>query len=273
MSARRKKAAHEEEHENHERWLITYADMITLLMVLFIVLYSIGQVDLAKFEKLRQGLPQSGGGAPAAGVSVLEGGKGVLDGTAFSPAIPLIKSAAAAEAALVEKQAQKKAFEKEQDTLQQTKETIEKELAEVGLSDAAHFRLETRGLIVSIASDRVLFDTGSDIISSAGAEVLNHLVSPISRVNNKVSVEGHTDNTPINGGGRFPTNWELSTARATSVARHLESQGISSPRLSAVGYGEFTPIESNETPEGRAANRRVEIVVHATVQNPNQEGA
>ncbi len=265
MSARRKKAAHEEEHESHERWLITYADMITLLMVLFIVLYSIGQVDLAKFEQLRVGLPNNGG-RPIAGPGKLDGGPSVLGGSSMLEEAPLTQ---AAELALDEKQAREKAFRVEQRELAQTREAITNELEAAGLSDAVLFRLEARGLIVVIASDRVLFETGSDVISPAGAQVLDHLIGPIAMVDNKVSVEGHTDNTPIHGGGRFPTNWELSTARATSVARSLEQRGISSPRLSAVGYGEFAPTASNDNPEGRAANRRVEIVVHARVQDPN----
>lgn len=268
MASRRRKAAHEEEHENHERWLITYADMITLLMVLFIVLYSIGQVDLAKFEKLRVGLPNSGG-KPIAGPGPLDGGPSVLGGPSLIKETPLTQDAATA---LREKQMQEKAFREDQKELRQTKDEITKELAAVGLSDAVLFRLEARGLIVVIASDRVLFDTGSDIISAAGTEVLDHLIGPISMVDNRVSVEGHTDNTPIHGGGRFPTNWELSTARATSVARHIEQRGVSSPRLSAVGYGEYSPTASNDTDEGRTANRRVEIVVHAKVQDPDAKG-
>ncbi len=94
MATRRKKAAHEEEHENHERWLITYADMITLLMVLFIVLYSIGQVDLAKFEKLRLGLPNSGG-KPISGPGPLDGGPSVLGGPSLIRETPLTHDAAA----------------------------------------------------------------------------------------------------------------------------------------------------------------------------------
>lgn len=266
MSARRKKAAHAEEHEeSHERWLITYADMITLLMVLFIVLYSIGQVDLAKFEKLREGLPNSGG-APIAGPGALDGGQSVLNGNAMSPEVPLIK---AAQTALKEKQAQQEALQKEQSHLQETQVAISKELNSVGLGNSVHFRLEARGLIVSIASDRVLFEVGSDVIGPDGLAILNHLINPLSAIGNQISVEGHTDNTPIHGNGRFSTNWELSTARATSVTRHLADQGLSPDRLSAVGYSEYAPIASNDTYEGRTANRRVEIVVHATVQSPS----
>lgn len=268
MATRRKKAAHEEEHENHERWLITYADMITLLMVLFIVLYSIGQVDLAKFEKLREGLPNSGG-KPIAGPGPLDGGPSVLGGPSLVKEVPLAHQA---ELALSEKQAQAKAFRKEQMQLKETREAITKEMTDAGLPDAVLFRLEGRGLIVVIASDRVLFDTGSDVISAAGTQVLEHLAGPIALVDNQVSVEGHTDNTPIHGGGRFPTNWELSTARATSVVRYLEQRGIGSARLSAMGYGEYSPLASNDTPEGRTANRRVEIVVHARVQDPDEKG-
>ena len=264
MAARRKKHEEHEEHENHERWLITYADMITLLMVLFIVLYSISQVDLAKFEKLKAGFNGAAGGEGILEGSdkPLEGGNGPLD--AIAP--ELEKEAAEA---LHAQEAQQAAFDKEHAALEQTREQIVTDLAAVGLQDSVNFRFEARGLVVTVVTDRVLFDIGSDVLRPEGRGVLDHLAGSLGRLPNPLAVEGHTDNTPINGGGRFPSNWELSTARATSVLRYLvEVHHLPAPRLSASGYADQRPVADNASPEGRTANRRVEIVVLATVADP-----
>ena len=267
MAARRKKHHEEEEHENHERWLITYADMITLLMVLFIVLYSISQVDLAKFEKLKAGFNGAGAGEGIleGSENPLEGGNGPLD--AIAP--ELEKEAAEALHAQQEQQA---AFDKEHAALEKTRDQIVEDLSAVGLGNSVHFRFEARGLVVTVVTDRVLFDIGADVLRPEGREFLDHLAGSLGRLPNPLSVEGHTDNTPISGGGRFPTNWELSTARATSVLRYLvETHHLPAPKLSAAGYADQRPVADNGTIEGRTANRRVEIVVLATVADPRAE--
>jgi chemotaxis protein MotB len=252
MAKRVRRRDHEEEHENEERWLLTYADMITLLMVLFIVLFSIGQLDLKKFAELKSGLSE-GFGSPAAaasiggGPSVLDGGKTPIDGV---DAIATLKE-----------QAQAAATEKSQ--LNQAQAEIQHALDDKGLGNKVTFRLEDRGLVLQIVSDDVLFDLGKAELRPEGRELLDGLVPALQEVSNQLAVEGHTDDQPIRG-GPFATNWELSTARATTVLRYLvEQRGVASQRIAAAGYADTHPIVANDSPVDQARNRRVEIVILA----------
>jgi len=260
----------EEEHVNHERWLITYADMITLLMVLFIVLYSISQVDLAKFKQLKSGIAGGFGGPTAlaavqGGAGPLEGGGAVFEAQVTgndtqSSASLASASSPSARAALADVQHRVTAAQQEKSVLQNAQQQIQHSLDALGLGSAVQFRLEARGLVVTIVTDRVLFDPGEADLRPEGTQVLEGLAAALGRLPNKLSIEGHTDDTPISG--RYPSNWELSTARATTVLRSLiEQHGIAPDRLQAAGYADTRPVAGNATPEGRAANRRVEIVV------------
>ncbi|HET9443509.1 MAG TPA: flagellar motor protein MotB [Acidimicrobiales bacterium] len=269
MAARRKRhGGHEEHEESHERWLITYADMITLLMVLFIVLFSIGQTDLKKFEKLKAGLEDSFG--PRGEDLTLEGGGGVLDGATVTTSpidspidapIPREVPIEVAMQALREQEAHEASVRIEQHALEEARDHIAAELAQHGLASAVQFRLEARGLIVTVVSDQVLFDLGSAALRPQGREVLDGLAPALDGLPNSLAIEGHTDDRPING-GPFATNWELSTARATSVLRYLvDAHGLAPSRLSASGYADQRPIVPNDTEAQRGQNRRVEVVV------------
>src|SRR5581483_5529605 len=257
----------EEEHVNHERWLITYADMITLLMVLFIVLYSISQVDLAKFRKLKEGVAGGYGGPTE--LAAVDGGAGPLQGggAVFNAQVTGSGTQPSAEALngiISDIRARTEGARQERSVLQGTQKELQKSLDAAGLGDAVKFRLESRGLIVTIVSDRVLFDPGQAELRAEGREVVDKVGAAIDRLPNKLPVEGHTDNVPISG--RYASNWELSTARATTVLRELiERHGIAPARLSAAGYADERPVASNDTAEGRGANRRVELVVLADV--------
>jgi chemotaxis protein MotB len=265
---RRSRLAEEhEEHVNHERWLITYADMITLLMVLFIVLYSISQVDLAKFRQLKSGIAGGFGGPSASaaltgGAGPLEGGGGVFD--AGLQAATGVKPDDAAQSALAAAEARAAGARQQRAVLQNAQEQIQRSLDREGLGNTVAFRLEARGLVVTIVSDKVLFDPGQADLRAEGREIVDNLAAVLGRLPNKLSVEGHTDNTPISG--RYPSNWELSTARATTVLRELiDRHGLAADRLQAAGYADTRPVATNDTPDGRAANRRVELVVLADV--------
>lgn len=252
MAQRVRRRDHEEEHENEERWLITYADMITLLMVLFIVLFSIGQTDLKKFEELKAGLTESFG---ARGESPIEGGIGVLDGA------PASLDEETAIEILEEQQAAKAAGERQ---LRETAQEVQTALAGKGLGDKVTYRLEDRGLVLQIVTDEVLFDLGKADLRPEGRAVLDGLADALRDVPNRLAVEGHTDNQPINA-FPFGSNWELSSYRATTVLRYLvEQKGLDRKRISAGGYGEERPLVPNDTPANRAKNRRVEIVVLAS---------
>jgi chemotaxis protein MotB len=255
---RRKKHEEHEEHENHERWLITYADMITLLMVLFIVLFAIGQTDRAKFEELKAGLQDGfGTGSP----SLLDTGGGLLQ---TGTGIEQLRTEEASDA-LADRDSVRQAIAVDQATLQETAEAIDAQLAAAGVRGDVDLRVDRRGLIVTIVTDQVLFTPGSDQILPAGADILASVGGALAGLPNEITVEGHTDDLPISA-GRFPSNWELSTARATSVLRQLLATAAIDPaRVGATGYADQRPIADNASAEGRAANRRVEIVVHAQV--------
>jgi len=275
MAHRRHKAVHEEEHENHERWLITYADMITLLMVLFIVLFSIGQVDLKKFEELKHSLNNSAGG-PAKPNPVVMGGSGVLTaGAQIDGATPggsgnlgaPVPSSEAAVALLQQKGST--AAARERAALEGAAQAIKQALAGRGLQDAVTFREELRGLVVTVVSDNVLYPVGSSVLQPEGRDVLDALGPALAKLPNDISVEGHTDNQPIIPGGQYPSNWELSTARATNVVRFLQdSVGIDPDRLQAVGLSQYHPVAPNTTVQGRSQNRRIEIALLPLEKTP-----
>ena len=272
-----KAAAHEEEHENHERWLITYADMITLLMVLFIVLFSIGQVDLAKFQALKHSLSSTLGGGPAKPNPVISGGAGVLTaGSQISGAVPGGSGSVGAPVAANQAQialVQQKAAAAEQATLNGAERQIQNALTGKGLQDAVSFRLELRGLVVTVVSDNVLYPIGSAVLQPEGQTVLDALASALDGIPNDIAVEGHTDSQPIVGGGPYPTNWELSTARATAVVRYLiDDHHLDPHRLSAAGYADTRPLVPNTSPANEALNRRVEIVVLNQPATSSQTG-
>ncbi|MDP9431327.1 MAG: flagellar motor protein MotB [Actinomycetota bacterium] len=253
----------EEEHVNHERWLVSYADMMTLLMVLFIVLFAISQVDKKKFAQFQSGLPKSSGNQelPIAGSS------GAIDGSDSAKPIKMFpdeQSLIEMQKIMAAAQAQQAAAQQEDASLRKAQRDIAGELARKGLQQQVSFRLEGRGLIVTIVTDAVLFQSGAAELAPRGRQVLDAVALSIRRVPNHVAVEGHTDSQPVRS-GRFGSNWELSTARSTSVLRYLvEQRGAPATRMAAAGYADQRPIASNATAAGRAKNRRVEVVLLAS---------
>jgi chemotaxis protein MotB len=270
MARRKSKLGHvEDEHENSERWLLTYADMITLLMVLFIVLFAIGQIDSKKFEKLHDGLAQSFGES-----SVLDGGAGLLDGSSVQAAAPddsragkqalqrqqqaMMASGKAADAAA---QKQAEAARQEARAMAKLKADITAALAKHGLTGAVQFQeVDHRELVVNIVTDRVLFDLGQATLRPQGRKVLDAIAPVLRELPNSMVVEGHTDSQPISD-SRFASNWELSTERATTVLRHLLVDGIDASKVAAAGYADQRPLKAGDSVASRARNRRVAIVI------------
>jgi len=219
-----------EEEENLNRWLLTYADMISLLLAFFVLMYSMVKVDAEKFQSLQNEL--AGVFGPSAKPHAATKGKPTDQAQmpnqlqqfdAFGKSIVLI--------------ARKTAPDSNIDVL-----------------------FNDRGLTVRLPDD-LLFESGSSQLKSAGDKFLDELGPAIKTIQRQVSVEGHTDNTPISS-SMFPSNWELSTARAATVVRYLtEKCGVDPKRLTAVGFGEYKSIASNKDQQGRAKNRRVEIVL------------
>ena len=258
-----------EEHVNHEAWVIPYADMVTLLMALFLMLFAISSVDLAKFEKLAEGLRSGLGGDRKAvaigGAGALSSGESVLEGSGTGPLDEVVR-AGRAEEALLREEEQARAASAEEEQLRGVEATIRAYAQSADLGDQVRFRREARGLVVTIVADKLMFDPGRATMRPDGAGILRNVATALQAVPNAVAVEGHTDDVPISN-ARFRSNWELSTARATEVLRYLvDDLGLPAGRVSASGYGDQRPIDSNASPEGRGRNRRVELVVlsHAT---------
>lgn len=266
---RRNKHEEHEEHQNHEAWIIPYADMLTLLMGLFLVLWSISTIDLEKMKEVGAGFSDAIG---AQGGPVLGGGDGEedtgngdgLDGAGVPGAPPT--SAPSAE----EKDATDAYREHREAEIDRIEGQLRERIESAGLGAEVKFRREDRG-VVAVISDSVLFAPGQANLQPEGADILGRLAPILADMGKPIMVEGHTDSVPIST-VRFPSNWELSTARATTVVRHLMANfGFSPNRISASGYADTRPIGDNATVEGRASNRRVDIVVLADIDGSGSE--
>jgi chemotaxis protein MotB len=222
--------------ENHERWIVSYADMLTLLFALFVVLYAISDTNPEKLTVVRTslnkafeiGVLSSSDGASA----VFEGGGGL------SPSFDEIKA----------------------NSLKIIADDLSTFAADAGIIGKIQVQSNHDGVVVSLADD-LLFASGSAALRPGSQEVLQRLAALLNDLPNEIRVEGHTDNVPVNSPD-YATNWELSAARATTVLRYLSDEaGIEQTRLSAAAYAETRPVGENETPEGRALNRRADIVI------------
>jgi chemotaxis protein MotB len=261
-----KKKQHHEEHEehvNHEAWVIPYADMLTLLMALFLVMWATSQTDVSKLKQMSAGFADSLG---IVGNGQGVGGKGILEGVEKTdPAEASVdlkpKVGAAALDALENQQEQQQQQIDNQKQLEDVQKDITDAAAQSGTAGELAFKDEGRGLVVSIVSEGVLFDAGSAELRPEGRTVLDGLAGTLQTIPNKLSIEGHTDNRPI-ATDRFPSNWDLSSARASTVLRYLiDVHHIPAERLSAGGYGDTNPVASNSDEAGRAKNRRVDIAI------------
>jgi chemotaxis protein MotB len=275
------------EHENEERWLLTYADMITLLMALFMVLFSISSVNISKYQVLQESLKAAFSG------SVLSGGKAILrtgsqSTSAHTPAtaeipsiVPLTPTPAAqsnnstssATAALAPAKPSPMTSAQLQAALNSMSASVaeQSEFAALerrinayarvhGFASQVKAVIERRGLVVRVLTDKLLFDSGEATLQPPGMPLLDEVAQLLNvDRSHPIIVEGHTDNVPI-ATAEFPSNWELSTARATNVVRYLIGRGVSRARLAAAGYADLDPVASNATTDGRALNRRVDIV-------------
>jgi chemotaxis protein MotB len=248
-------------HSNHERWLVSYADFITLLFAFFVVLYASSQVDQRKVGRLALAIQvafQEMGVFPASTTQIpLD----VNEPMPFSTvqAIQNVKhnSELARIASAPEDTLATASEETDLATLQgELQQALRHEIA---LHEVAMHR-ETDGLVVSLR-EFGFFDSGSAAIKPGSLSALNRIASILSVRNYRLRIEGHTDNIPIHT-AQVASNWELSTARATELIRVLIMDHRFAPeRLSAAGYAEFHPVASNLTPQGRAQNRRVDIVI------------
>jgi chemotaxis protein MotB len=270
-SSRRKKHEEHEEHENHERWLVSAFDMMTLLFVLFVVLFAMSKVDEQKFAALSKGLAESFGGpvtvspGPTPDGSVLDGLPGAIDIASAIPSDPTVSEAEVDKAAAVAaaERAQRVANEAQSayDELAAARDQLAAALAEAGYPDAAQFEIDERGLVVHIVADAVLFDAEEAVLRPEGKAILTAVAPTLTGLPNVMRVEGHANHLPVTRGGRWPSNWELSGWRASTVLRYLASDGVPEDRMSAAGYSSTKPLVPISDPAAITVNRRVDVVV------------
>jgi chemotaxis protein MotB len=254
--ARRKKKP--EAHANHERWLVSYADFITLLFAVFVTLFAMSQTDKRKVEEVIASLRESFGYAKSSPMSKVN----VLDSTELSqiPSITPPASRGPMNPQMPFSKNSKNRYQGEEKDFKKARASLEAYLLKNGMQDKVSLEITRRGLVVSL-KEAGFFDSGSADIKVSSYQLLAKVAESLSDYSNQIRVEGHTDNVPINT-HVFPSNWELSAARATNIVRHLVSYYKFEPEnLSATGYAEFRAVADNGNADGRAKNRRVDIVV------------
>ncbi|HWE54652.1 MAG TPA: flagellar motor protein MotB [Acidimicrobiales bacterium] len=264
MSRGRRGRGHEEEVENGERWLLTYADMITLLLALFIVLFAISTINQKKFLALALGLKQSFDPKPG----VLPSSNGLLNNasltqTAGSTMSPLYKGSVSSTTTIVPGQQSPdgSGSSSTQADLQAVRQKLQTTLTHEGLNSDVSFTMTAKGLVISILADKTFFATGSADLGPAGNQVVDTVASVLKSDSYDVDVDGYTDNQPLIG-GLYGSNEVLSSVRADNVVLRLENTDAVNPnRLSATGYGDTHPLAANDTPQHMALNRRIDIVI------------
>lgn len=251
-------------HVNHERWLVSYADFITLLFAFFVVMYSISQVNESKYRVLSDTLMEAF--EPARAVQPIQVGQPSRSPSASAIDIrgddrgdtehPMMGESGglAGEEGLGE--------------LGELAERISERFSDLIGDDLLEVYANEYWLQVELR-DSILFESGSAELSGQARDIFAEMARLLAEYDNPIQVEGHTDNQPIRN-LRYPSNWELSAARASAIVKLLSGAGVSAQRLSAVGYGEHQPSADNDTPQGRAQNRRVALMIaREAIQRPS----
>lgn len=236
-----------EDHENHERWMVSYADFITLLFAFFVVMYAISSVNDGKYRVLSNALVnafQNITGQPGGQITILTQGAPPLQA---KPAGKPDK-APTAEEKLVQRSKMKNV----------AKDILEV-LAPLVKQGKVKLLETSRGVTIEI-NDSILFAPGQARLEPASISAMQAVAKVLAHTDFPITIEGHTDNIPINT-PTFPSNWELSAFRATTVLRLFNDSGVGAERMTAIGYGDTRPVMTNQTIEGRANNRRVSILI------------
>ena len=267
--SKKRKQAHQEE-EAGEAWLLPYSDLMTLLLAVFIVLFAVSKLDAQKAQQMSEvfsgtmmdkSYAAGNGSGSGNGGNRLGQGQGGLQISSPSNA----ESQNALEGFFGEIELKK---------LEDLKTEIDTRLHTDGMDQSITTRIDMRGLVVRL-NNAIFFDSGSAEIKQKNEDTLIGVANLLKATDNYIRIEGHTDNVPVRHSG-YPSNWELSTARAVNVVKLFINQSNFSPeRLIAVGYGEFKPVADNSTEEGRAKNRRIDIIVlsekYNNLENPPEE--
>lgn len=224
----------QQDKSHTNRWIVPYADFVTMLLALFMVMYALSQMDISNIKDFSTSLEK-----------------------AFQLPQKETLSQIFSTTEMKADFSEENVLKVEITEFDNLKGIVEEKL--INLEDVSITR-ESRGLLIRL-SNRVLFNTGSDIIKGESLALLDTVAEVLKGIPNSIRIEGHTDNVPIST-EKFPSNWELSTSRATNIVRYLtEKHGFQPARLSAIGYGEHMPVADNDSSEGKAQNRRVDIVI------------
>lgn len=236
---------HHEEHENHERWLVSYADFITLLFAFFVVMYSISSINEGKYKVLSESL-----------VGVFSEPERAIKPIPIGDERPRTTEP---DRSMIEDNPNSSTSAEPSDPLQEIASSMRDAFGDLIASEQLTVRGNELWVEIELNSS-LLFPSGDAIPNETAFILIEKVAKILAPYENPVHVEGFTDNLPINT-AQFPSNWELSAARAASIVRMLAMDGVNEGRLAAVGYGEFQPVADNATAEGRSRNRRVVLVI------------
>ncbi|MBL8398625.1 MAG: flagellar motor protein MotD [Candidatus Accumulibacter sp.] len=247
--ARRK---YREEHDNHERWLVSYADFITLLFAFFVVMYALSTVNEGKYRVLSNSIVQA-----FRNVQVNSAGQ-----------IPALVPTPLPKASVTNK-AQEAFKQKQREKMRNVAKEIMAVMAPLIEQGKVRVLETSRGVSIEI-NDSILFAPGQAVLQAPLVKAMRSVADVLVPAEFPVTIEGHTDNIPINNAA-FPSNWELSAVRATTVLRLFADAGVAAERLTAIGYADTRPVENNELVEGRARNRRVTILIDSNLPERRTE--
>jgi chemotaxis protein MotB len=274
--------ARHEEHVNHEAWAIPYGDLITLLLAFFVVMYAISTLNEGKYRVMSDSLNAAFDGVPRS-IAPIQIGQPTeassiappqpFENDPGSPSVVNLSERVRADAVitpieLMQLEQQQAQADIQLDAIQRQ---VERALGPMIMSDQVTVTREGLWLEVNIRSD-VLFASGSATLSTPARDAIDQLATVLRELPNELRVEGHTDNQPI-ASALYPSNWELSGARAASVIRLLEGRGVDPRRMAAIGFGDKRPVADNATPAGRSTNRRVMLVILATSPGTPRDAA
>jgi chemotaxis protein MotB len=261
-----------EEHANHEAWAIPYGDLITLLLAFFVVMYAVSSVNEGKYRVLSDSMMAAFRGSPRTTAPIEIGDKVVkarrddtLAGLSPSQAMKLPNEVKSKQTSIVERfglaglDQANQGVDEPGTSAGEIAALVEQAMAQLIDKDLVTVTRKPLWVEVEIKTD-ILFPSGSAEIQPAAVEILDRIAEILRPLPSPIRIEGHTDNRPIRT-AQFPSNWELSGARAATIVRRFESRGVTPSRMSVAGLGEYQPAADNATPEGRNRNRRVTLVI------------
>lgn len=257
-----------QKHQNHERWIISYADFTTLLLATFVVMYAVSSINSSKFQAMAEAFSTAFMG----NVTKIEG-----TGAAAAHKAPFENLPSPVHAPIVTRQPQiehlppglRQAMVKRAETLNKAYHELLTLLGPLIKEGRVKVSMQPLGIVIDINSV-ILFQSGQAVLSQDATDILDRVAGIIKELNFPVQVNGFTDNQPIHT-GQFDSNWDLSAARAIAVVKRFAEAGIDPHLLVGAGYGEYHPLAKNDTPDGMAANRRVSIVAVSPLQDQKPE--